>query len=179
MAITLAQMHEVLAQAIGELPWTQGLVFVYDEMRESLPSPSVSIELTEGDVADSKSGSEALDMALRWVARVVVLATIEQAELRVREYAFALAKALKNLGTVGGGAGILRVVRVCKDEFKEPLNGYLTWMVEFEFDAPVGAQDDAGEPTMTEMELTLVKHCCTGDERVEIERFLAGEGEDG
>ena len=178
MAITLEQMHDALAQTIKSLPWVQDRVFVYDEMRESLLSPSVSIELTEGDVADSKSGSDALDMALRWVARVAILSSIERAELRVREYAFALAKALKNLGTVGGGAGLLRVVRVGKDEFKEPLNGYLVWMVEFEFDAPVGAQDDVGEPPMRDMELTLVKHCCSGDERIEIERFLAGEGVD-
>ena len=178
MAMTLEQMHAVLAQAIEALPWVQNPVLVYDEMRESLPSPTISLELTEGDSAESKSGSEALDMSLRWVARVVVLSTIEQASLRVREYAFALGKALKNLGTVGGGAGILRVVRVGKDEFKEPLNGYLTWMVEFEFDAPVGAPNDEGEPPMTEMELTLAKHCCSGEERIEVERFLAGEADD-
>ena len=37
MAITLEQMHDALAQTIKSLPWVLDQVFVYDEMRESLP----------------------------------------------------------------------------------------------------------------------------------------------
>ncbi|AXF86645.1 hypothetical protein DTO96_102400 [Ephemeroptericola cinctiostellae] len=162
--MTLENMHVALVGAIKQMDWTLGQVYTYEAMREAEPSPSVRLELTEGDDASMVGGGDALDVSLRWVARVLISAAAENAELLVRQYAFATARQLKRVGSIG--AGIIRIVRVAPDEFKEPLNGYLTWMVEFEFDAPLGETIEADEPVINPMNLTMVKHCCTGDTEV-------------
>lgn len=159
--MTLEEMHDALVEEVKKMEWTLGQVYTYEPMREAEPSPSVRLELTEGDDASMVGGGDALDMSLRWVARVLISTTVANADLLVRQYAFATARQLKRAGSIG--AGIIRVVRVAPDEFKEPLNGYLTWMVEFEFDAPLGESNEEPEPIINPMNLTMVKHCCTGD----------------
>lgn len=168
--MTLEQMHLALIGEIKKMEWTHGQVYTYEPMRDSEPSPSVRIELTEGDGASMVSGGDALDVSLRWAARVLISATVDNAELLIRQYAFSTAHQLKRVGSIG--AGIIRIVRVAPDEFKEPLNGYLTWMVEFEFDAPLGESIEEPEPIINPINLTIVKHRRTGDTE-DIEVFEA------
>lgn len=171
--LTLEQIHQKLVDDLKTMPWVLGQVYEYGDLRGIVPAPSVHIELTEFDDASMVGGGDALDISLRWMAHILVSADVGGAEKLVRQYALAVARQLKRLGCIGGGCGLIRIVRGAPNDFKEPLNGYVMWLVEFEFDAPIGGSDEEETPPMNPMTATIAGHHCRGDYE-DVQVFTVG-----
>ncbi|HZZ03049.1 hypothetical protein [Paraburkholderia sp.] len=133
-ALDVDLMHaQIVAQIQAAFPAFRTVEFYRDEETETMPTPAILLEISEGEPElGDDAGTGQLPAYLRFEARIIMGIRTPAVKLAVRKAAFALSAWL-HLRAWGNGvkAAPCHVIACGSDEFDPRLDKWAVWRVEW------------------------------------------------
>lgn len=159
----LTNLHNaIVAQLLLDVPGLNTCE-AYPDMDTRINLPAVLIETDDSIESAKDEGTEQLCLTTRWRAYCVYDPNLPNANLEVRNLAVTVALAIYLAGRFGQPVDPAKIISIHEDDFKQELDGYLVWAVEWEHDLCVGTSAwDAAGVTPTEINIAYAPDTGSG-----------------